>query len=48
MVAYNRDADSVGDFPKKEEIREASQVDPPTALRLEMKMSRVGDGPLYE
>lgn len=48
VVAYDRDADAAGDFPKQEVIGEAPQVDPPPVSRLEMKMLWVGDGLLDE
>ena len=48
MVAYDRDADADGDFPKEEVIGEAPQIDPPPAWRCEMKTLWVGGGPLDE
>jgi hypothetical protein len=42
MMAYDRNADAAGDFPEKEMIREALQIDPPPVSPLEMEPSWIG------
>ena len=37
MMAHHRDADAAGDFPEKEMVGKAAQVNPATISRLEMK-----------
>jgi hypothetical protein len=44
MMAHDRDAYAVGDFPEQEMIWEAPQVDPPAVLGLEVETLRVGNG----
>ena len=44
VVSNDRDADAIGDFPKKEVIWEAPQINPSTVSHFEMKTLRTGGG----
>jgi hypothetical protein len=48
VVAYDRDADGAGDFPKQEVVREAPQISPPPVSRFKVKALRMGCSPSDE